>query len=306
MLVAGVGTATGLEYPAKPVRMLTGDAGGPADIAARLVGPGVSANLGQQLVVENRPWIIAVQTAAKAPPDGYTLLIYASIVWIAPLMRNDLPWDPVKDFAPVTLVGSSPNILVVHPSLPVRSVQDLVALAKARPGELNCATGPGGSTTHLAAESFAAATGVKFVRVPFKGNVPGLTALVGGDVQLMFASATSAAPYVKAGRLRALAVTSARPSALAPDLPPIASAGLPGYDVRSIMGIFAPAKTPAAIIKRLNHDIVLALNKPDVKKKFIATGFEVVGSSPEQLSATMRSEMARFAKIIKASGISDK
>jgi tripartite-type tricarboxylate transporter receptor subunit TctC len=286
--------------------MLTGEAGGPADVAARLLGPGASANLGQNLVVDNRPWIIAVQTAAKAPPDGYTLLIYASIIWIAPLMRDDLPWDPLRDFAPITLVGSSPNVLVVHPSLPVKSVAGLIALAKARPGELNCATGPGGSTTHLAAESFAAATGVKFLRVPYKGNVPALAALAGGDVQLMFASTTSAMPYVRSGRLRALAVTSARRSALAPGLPPIAAAGLPGFDVAAIMGIFAPVKTPATVIERLNRDIVQSLNRPEVKEKFMATGIEVVGSSPEQLSATMKSEMARFGRIIKAGGIQDK
>jgi len=300
MLLAAAGLAAGQDYPTRPVRMVTGDAGGPGDIAARLIGPGVSASLGQPLVVENRPWIIAVEHVVKSPRDGYTLLIYASIVWIAPLVRKDLSWNPLRDFAPVTLVGSSPNVLVVHPSLPVKSVKDLVALAKARPGDLNCAVGPTGSTTFIAAESFAAMTGARFVRVPYKGNVPGLTALVSGEVQLFFASATSATPLVKLGKLRALAVTSAKPSALAPGLPTMAAAGLPGYEVTSILGVFAPAKTPAPIIQRLNRDIVRALNQPAVKERFVATGFDVVGGSPEQLAATMKSEIARFSKIMTA------
>ncbi len=303
LLVIAAGTVSAQNYPHKPIRVLTGDAGGPADFAMRLAGPGLASNLGQPVIVDNRPWAVAVETAAKAPPDGYTLLIYASIIWLAPLMRDNLPWDAVRDFAPVTLAGSAPNILVVHPSLPVQSVRDLIALAKAKPGELNCGSGPTGSTTHLAMEVFRSMAGVNLVRVPYKGNVPALSALVGGQLQMFFANVTSALPHVKSGRLKALAVTSAAPSALAPGLPTMAASGLPGYEVVSIIGLFAPSRTPAALITRLNQEIVRVLGKPDVKEKLFNTGIEVIASSPMQLAATMKSEIVRLGKIIRDAGI---
>lgn len=303
MMAAGASVAVGQNYPNKPIHIITGDSGGPADFGARLIAPGLTASLGQQVVVENRYWVSAIEAVAKAPPDGYTLLIYASIIWLAPLMRDNLPWDAARDFSPLTLAGSSPNILTVHPSLPVKSVKELIALAKARPGELNCATGPAGSTTMLAAEAFRVMTRVNFARIPYKGNVPGLSALVGGQVQLMFANAASAAPYIESHRVKALAVTSAEPSALAPGLPTVAASGLPGYEVVAILGMFAPAKTPASLIKRLNQEIVRVLNTADVKQKLFNTGIEVVGSSPEKLSAMMKSEIARLGKVIKEAGI---
>jgi tripartite-type tricarboxylate transporter receptor subunit TctC len=304
-IAMNAGLVSGQSFPDRPIRVLSGDAGGPADIAIRLIGPGVSASLGQQVVVDNRYWVNAIESAAKALPDGYTLLSFVGVTWIAPLLRDNLSWDALRDFSPVTLAGRTAAVLVVHPSLPVKSVKDVIALAKARPGELNCATGPLGSSTHLAMEVFKSMAGVNVVRVPYKGNIQALTALVGGQVQMFFANVPAAAPYVRAGRLKALAVTSAEPSALAPALPTMAASGLLGYEVDSITAILAPAKTPAAVINRLNQEIVRVINRPEVKEKFLNAGMEPVGSTPERLLGTMKAEIARLGKVIKEAGIRD-
>ncbi len=304
MMVLGAGMVFGQNYPNKPIRIVASAAGGSGDFAARLIAQGLTGALGQQVVVDNRGGIIPGEIVSKAPPDGYTLLIDAASFWIGPLLQ-ETPYDPVKDFAPVTLTDSAPNVLVVNPSLPVKSVKELIALAKARPGELNYGSSSTGSTPHLAAELFNNMAGVKIVRVPFKGSGPAVISLLGGQVQLMFATAGSVAPHVKSGRLRALAVASPQPSALAPGLPTIAASGVPGYEAVAFEGMFAPAKTPVAIIDRLNQEIVRVLNRAEVKERFFNAGVETVGSTPEEFAAAIKSNVAKWGKLIKDAGIRD-
>ncbi len=302
VLVTGVVSAQ--DYPNKPIRIITTEPGGGSDFAARLIAPGLAGSLGQQVLVDPRGGgVVAVETVSKAPPDGYTLLLYGSNLWLLPFMRAHVPYDPVRDFSTVTLATRSPNILVVHPSLPVKSVEQLIALAKARPGELNYGTSGIGNSVHLAGELFKAMAGVNIVSVPYKGTAPVLSGLMSGEVQLMFGVAAAVVQHVRSGRLRALAVTSAQPSALAPGLPTVAAAGLAGYESVAILSIFAPAKTSATLVHRLNKEVVRVLNTPQVKERFFNIGVEVVGSSPEQLSDTMKTEMARWSKVIKDAGI---
>lgn len=254
LMALSAGAACGQGYPAKLIRVITAEAGGSSDLVSRLISQELSAGLGQQVIVENRggaSGVIAAETFVKARPDGYTLLLYSTGIWILPLMQK-VPYDPVRDFSPITLATMAPNILVVHPSLPVKSVKELIALAKARPGELNYGSGGSGTSNHLAAELFNAMAGVKIVRIFYKSGGLALKDLAGGHVHLMFSVASYTAPHVKSGRVRALAVTSARPSALLPGLPTVAAAGLPGYESVGMTGLFALAKTPAAIITRLN------------------------------------------------------
>lgn len=298
--------ASGQNYPNKPIRLVTAEAGGGNDFSARLIVQGLAGSLGQPMVIDNRGGAggaIAADIVAKAQPDGYTLLLYANNIWIIPLLRNNAPYDVVRDFSPITWAAGSPNIVVVHPSLPVKSIEELIAHARARPGELNYGSGGSGSSTHLAMELFKSMAGVNIVRVPFKGNAPAMNALFGGEVQLMFVTAGTVTPHLKSGRLRALAVTSAQPSALAPGLPTVASSGLPGYESNQIYGVFAPSRTPAAIVRRLNDEIVRVLGRADVREKFLAGGVEPVGSTPQQLAATIKSEIARMRKVIKEAEI---
>jgi tripartite-type tricarboxylate transporter receptor subunit TctC len=257
--------------------------------------------LGQPVIVDNRNAVISAETAAKAAPDGYTLLISGGSLWLLPFLRDNVSWDPIKDFSPVSLLATSPNMIVVHPSVAAKSVSELIILAKARSGELNYGASVGGST-HLAAELFKAMAGVNLVRVPFKGNGPALNALITGEVQVMFATVTAALPHVKSGRLRALASTSAQPSALLPDLP-TAAATLPGYASATLIGIFAPPKTPMAIVNRLNQEIVAAFAAPDLKKRFFDAGVETVANSPAEFAATIKSDMSRMGKVIRDAGI---
>jgi tripartite-type tricarboxylate transporter receptor subunit TctC len=301
-LVITVCIAHAQPYPYKPVRIVTTEPGSGNDLVARLIVPWLSAGLGQPVVVDNRG-ILAGEIVAKAAPDAYTLLSYGSPLWLAPFMRERVPYDPVKDFAPITLAASSPNVLIVHPSLPVNSVRELIAAAKARPGELNYSSSSTGATPHLAAELFKAMAGVNLVRVPYKGSGAALTALIGGQVHVMFPNAGAVTPYLKSGRLRALAVTTSEPSALVPGLPTLAASGLPGYESVSPFGIFAPAGTPSALVHRLNQEIVAALRKPEVIERLFNTGTESVASSPEQLAATIKSEMAKWGKVIRNAGI---
>ncbi len=303
-IVLGAGVVSGQNYPYKPIRIVVPGIGGGSDFMARLIGQGLAGPLGQQVVVENRPTgIIPAEIVSKAQPDGYTLLLSGSGLWLAPFLHDKLPFDPVKDFSPITLAVSQPNILVVNPALPAKSVKELIALARAKPGELNYASGSTGAANHLAAELFKAVAGVNIVRINYKGAAAGLAALIAGEVQVMFVTAAAAVPHIKAGRVRALAVTTAQPSALLPDSPTIAASGLPGYESASIYGIFAPARTPRPIINKLNHEIVRVLNKPDVKEKLFNTGAEAVGSSPEQLAALVKSDMVTSGKLIKDAGI---
>ncbi|MBI3936239.1 MAG: tripartite tricarboxylate transporter substrate binding protein, partial [Betaproteobacteria bacterium] len=291
-------------YPTRPVRIVTSEPGSTNDLVARLIAQGLTVSLGRQVIVDNRA-IRAGEVVAGAQPDGYTLLSYGTPLWIMPFLRDNVPWDPVRDFSPVTWATSSPNILVVHPSVRVNSVSELIGMAKARPGELNYATSSPGSAAHLAGELFRVMAAVKIVRIAYKGTGTALNGIVGGEVQLMFSTAAAAAPHIKSGRLRALAVTSAQPTSLVPGLPTVAASGLPGYEAILILGIFAPAGTPAALLTRLNEEVVRTLNTAEVKERLHKVGVEVVGSSPAQFAAKIRSEMARWSKVIKDAGIRD-
>lgn len=301
LLVAG--GAPGQSYPTKPIRLVTSEPGSGVDLVARLAAQGLTDSLGRQVIVENRGGMLAGDTVLRAMPDGYTLLVSGTSLWLSPFMRESATYDPVRDFSPITLAASSPNVLTVHPSLPVESVKDLVALARSRPGELNYGSGSTGAPTHLAAELFKALSGVNIVRIPYKGTGPAMNALMAGQVQLMFVSTSSVAPHVNAGRLKALAVTTAQPSALAPGLPTVAAAGLPGYEATSLVAVFAPARTPAPLINRLNLEIVQLLGRTQVKERLFNSGAESIGSSPEELAAAMKSDMSKWGKLIKAAGI---
>lgn len=299
-------TGSGQPYPSRVVRIVTAEAGGGSDYGARLIAQGLTSSFGQQVIVENRGGgggTVAALAVAKAQPDGYTLLYYSSNVWLMPYLRDNVPYDPVKDFSPITYAVSSPNILAVHPALPVKSVKELIALAKARPGELNYAANAPGSSPHLAGELFKALAKVNIVAVPYKGAASAINDFLGGQVQLMFATPSSVMAHVKSGRLRALAITSAKPSVLLPGIPPIATVGVPGYNSVAAYAVFAPAGTPTALIHRLSQEIVVVLNKADVKEKFSNAGIEVVANSPDEVTAMIKSEMAGMGKVIRDAGI---
>ncbi|HKA42850.1 MAG TPA: tripartite tricarboxylate transporter substrate binding protein [Burkholderiales bacterium] len=296
------GAAVGQDqYPSRIIRIVAPATGGGSDVVARMYAPGLAAALGQQVIIDNRG-AIATEIVAKSPPDGYTLLANGSPMWLLPLMRS-VPYDPVKDFAAVTLAVSSPSMLVVHPSLPVKSARDLIALAKAKPGQLYYAAGTLGAAPHLAGELFKFMAGVDIVRVPYKGSGPALIGVMTGEVGLMFPGAASAWQYAKQGKVRGLAIGSARRSELFPGVPTVAESGLPGFESVSPQAIVAPARTPAAIVNRLNYEIVRVLNNAEVKERLKNLGIEVVGSTPEELGVSIKSEMARVAKLVKAAGI---
>ena len=300
MLMAGV--ARGQNFPVKPVRIVTADAGAASDFAARLIAQALSVSLGQQVIVDNRSGAVPGTTVGKSQPDGYTLLLHGGSFWLAPYMQ-DVPYNMTRDFLPITLVGESFFTLAVHAAVPVNSVKELIALAKAKPGELNYGSGVSGVPTHLSAELFKSMAGVNIVRIPYKGTGPALNGLLAGEAQLLFALPGTVLPHVKTGRLKALGVSSTRPTALAPGVPAIAEAGVPGYEVISMLGMFAPAKTPAPIVNRLNQEIVRALNGADVKEKFFNSGIEAVGSTPAQFAALVKIEIDKWVKVIKDAGI---
>ena len=288
------------EYPTRPVRIVTSDIGGAGDFVTRALGPGLNAAFGQSIVVENRP-ANAAEVVAKAPPDGHTLLLYGPTVWITPLVRKS-PWDPLRDLAPITLTVRAPNLLVVTPTLPVKTVKDLIALAKSRPGDLNFASSETGSSTHLAAELFKHMTGANIVRVNYKGPAMAINDIIGGRVELMFLAASSVRGHIKSGKLRALAVTTEKPTSLFPGMPTV-SAAVPGYESAAQFGFFAPAKTPASIVNRLNQETVRFLNTPETKERYFNAGMEIIGNSPEQFAAMLRTETDKWTKVIKAAGI---
>jgi tripartite-type tricarboxylate transporter receptor subunit TctC len=289
-------------FPAKPIRIVAPEVSGGSDLLARSIASGLSDNLGKTVVVDNRGFN-AGEIVARAQPDGYTLLLYGSPLWLAGFLRHQVPFDPVRDFAPITVAATTPNVLVVHPSLRVTSVTELIVAARAAPGQLNYSSGSSGSTQHLAAELFNVMAGTRIVRVPFRGSGPALNSLMAGEVQMMFPSAGSAAPHLKSGRLRALAVTSAQPSALVPGLSTLSASGLPGYESTSPFGIFAPAGTAPALIARLNAEIVRVLASPVIRERMFNLGVEPVGSPPAVLAATVKTEMAKWGKLITDLGI---
>jgi tripartite-type tricarboxylate transporter receptor subunit TctC len=306
VILAGLLTAGGAgaqDYPVKPVRFIIGPA---PDVLARLVGQKLTEAWGQQVIVDQRPaagGIIAGEAVAKAAPDGYTWLLstgaYPTLVGLYP----KLPFDFTRDLAPVSLLATIPFLLVVHPSLPAKSVSDLLKLARARPGQLNYASSGNGTTAHLAAEMFKNMAGVNIVHVPYKGTVPGVVDLMSGQVHMMFAIMQSAYPYVRAGRLRALAVSGSKRSPSAPALPTIAEAGVPGYEFISWNGVHVTAGTPRAVIEKIHGELVKVVALPDVKERMFNLGMEVAGSTPEQLAALVASDIAKWGKVIKASGV---
>ncbi len=302
LIFAGAVGTQAQGYPNKPVRIVASLPGGSIDFAARLLAQGLTGPLGQQVIVDNRPGNIVIgQTVLQAPADGYTLLIGGSSFWTGPLLQKT-PYDVVMDFSPIVIVEKSPNILTVHPSLPVKSVRELILLAKAKPGQLNYGSSAIGASNHLSVELFKSMTSVNIVHINYKGGGPALTGLLSGEVQLMFASTSSVAPHTKSGKLRDLAVTSAHPSILAPGLPPIA-ATVPGYELVGASAVFGPAKTPAAVVQRLNQEITRVLNHADVKEKFLNAGSEVAPGPPEELAALVRSDITTLGKLIKDIGI---
>ena len=297
--------AVAQQYPHKSIRVLTSQPGGGSDLAARTIAQGITGNLGQPVIVDNRgSGTLSGSIVAKAPADGYTLLMQTSSLWTGQLISPaKTPFDVLRDFAPITLASIAPTVLVVPPSLPANSVRELIALAKAKPAELNYASGNTGSSAHLAAELFKHMAGVNIVRVNYKGTGQALTDLMGGQVQVMFSVTGAATAQIKAGKLKALAVSGAKPSTMMPGLPTVAASGVPGFEAVSMFSVFAPAKTPNAIIERLNQEIVRVVNRVDVKEKFLGVGVESVGSTPQELGAAIKSEMARLGKMIKEAGI---
>jgi len=294
-------------YPAKPVRFVVAfPPGGGTDIIARSIAQKLAERIAQQVVVDNRPGAggnIGTDIVAKSAPDGYTMLMgSAGPLAINASLFGKMPFDPIKDLAPVTLAASTPNVLVVHPSLKAATVEELIALAKARPGEINFASSGHGTPAHLAGELFDSMAGVKMVHVPYKGAAPALADLLGGQVQLMFSTMPPALPHVKDGKLRALAVTSAKRSPAAPDLPTLDEIALPGFEANTWHGVVVPARTPRAIIARLNREIVAILHLPDVVERFSSQGAEALGSTPEEFAAYIRSETVKWAKVVRESG----
>ena len=294
-------------YPARPIRIVVPQTpGASTDMTARLIAQRLSPVLGQPVIVENRPGagsIVGTEIVAKATPDGHTLLVVASSIVLNPILQKNLPFDPQRDLAPIAQLSSFPNLLVVHPAVPAKSVQELVALAKTKPGTLNYGSAGTATGTHLSAELFKYMTGTDMVHVPYKGGGAAIPALLGGQVQLMFSTTVAALPQVRAGKLRALGVTSAKRTPSAPDVPTIAEAGVPGYDHSAWNGLFAPAKTPRAIITRLNGEVVQILHSPDIKAIFLKEGAEPVGNKPEEFAAILKSESVKWTKLVQASGM---
>mgnify|MGYP003336827557 FL=1 len=307
--VAGAGfsvafsiAAPAQDFPARPIRIVTSPVGGGNDFPARLVAQGIAKTLGQQVIVDNRPTVVIADIVAKSPPDGYALLVSGSPHWIGPLVEKT-NYDPINDFAPVSITDRAPVILVVHPSMPVKSVMELIALAKAKAGQLHYGSGAPGGSNHLGALLFNYLAGVNIIRVPYKGSGPAMIALMSGEVQLMFPSAGGVASHIQSGRLRALAVGSAQPSALAPGVPTVAASGVPGYVSEAMHSLFAPAGTPQAIIARLNRDVRRYLESTEAREAFIKGGIEAAASTPEELTTMMKTEMATIGKVLRSAGV---
>lgn len=293
-------------YPAKPIKVIVPyPPGGPTDVLGRIVGARLGERLGQPVVIENRAGasgMIGADLVAKSPADGYTLLVNASIHVINPSLYVQSKYDAIADFAPISRLADVPLVLVVNPKLPIHSVKDLIAFTKtAKPG-VSFASSGNGAAPHLAGEAFKVAAGVQMQHVPYKGSSPALTDLIGGQVQVMFDSLPSSMPFVKSGALRAVAVTTARRVAALPNVPTIAESGLPGFDISTWYGMWAPAGTPPALLHRLSSEIAAIVRLPEVREQFAGLGAEPVGDTPEEFSAFTRSELAKWSRIVKQSG----
>jgi tripartite-type tricarboxylate transporter receptor subunit TctC len=294
-------------YPVKPVRLVVPSSpGGGTDITARILAPRLTEALGQQVVVENRAGagtMIGIEVVAKSPADGYTLLMGLSTLAINPAMYKKVPYDAVRDFAPITQVISAPNMLVVHPSIPVKTVKELIAFTRARPGQLNYASAGHGTNPHLSMELFLSMTGLKVVHIPYKGLAPGMVDLLAGHVSLATATMLTGLPHVKSGRLRCLGTTGAQRAAVLPEYPTIAEAGVPGYEASQWYGVLAPTGTSREIVARLNAEIVRILQTPDMKQKLVADGTDPVGSSPDEFARYIKSELTKWGKVARDAGI---
>ncbi len=306
VLAISTNLATAQNYPAKPIRIVVPlAAGGPGDVLARAVGQKLSESAGQPVVVDNRPGAntnVGNEFVAKAPPDGYTLLATASTLTINPALYPKLPYDAIRDFAPISLIGSAPLILVVHPSLPVKSVKELVALAKSKPGQLHYGSAGNGSVLHLAGEMLNTSAGIKLVHVPYKGVTNAFSDLLGGQISIMFPGAPIALPQVKAGKLRALATTGAARTAAAPELPPVTDAGFPGYEISVWYGLLAPLGTVPAIINRLHAETSKIVQLQDIKARWATLGAEPTHNTPEQFSAFLKADLVKWTKVVRDSG----
>ena len=308
MACANVAPAYAQPYPTKPVRLvITFPPGGNTDLVGRALAAKLSENLGQQVVVDNRGGaggVLGTMIAAQAAPDGYTILLGTSSGMVVnPLLQSKLPYAPLKDFVPVSNVVILPQVLVTNPQVPAKTIKELIALAKAKPGTLNAGSSGVGTPNHLGTELLKALAGVDIVHVPYKGGGQATTDLIGGQIQMGFSSVPSVLPHIKAGRLNALGVGSAKRTPALPNVPTIAEAGVPGYEYTTWYGIFAPARTPQAIVTRLNSEIVKSLNAPDVNQRLVASGGDPAPSTPDELRRYMIEESARWAKTIKVAGI---
>jgi tripartite-type tricarboxylate transporter receptor subunit TctC len=307
LAAAGAAHSQGAGYPVRPVRIIVPQsAGGSTDVVARVVAQRLTEALGQSVIVDNRPGAGSVngtEAVAKAPADGHTLLAVAGSFTINPSVRRNLPFDPVRDFAPVTLLAALPHILVVHPSVPARSVKELIALLKARPGEINYASSGIATSTHMAAELFKHMTGTNMVNVPYKGGAPAMVAMITGECQVNFATISTALPQIRSGKMRALAVTTAKRSSAATEYPTLAEAGVRGYSHSSWVGLLAPAGTNAQVISRLHAESAKIVRNSEVKALLLRDGLEAEGDSPQEFGSFIRDEIARWAKVVKAAGI---
>jgi len=305
-LAVSMTSADAQNYPTRPVRLIIPfSPGGAADVPGRILADRMTHALGQQVVIENRPGAgstIGAEAAAKAAPDGYTLFMISNTHFVSAALYKKLNYDALNDYTPITQATSAPNILIIHPSLPAKNVKELIALAKAQSGKLTYGSSGVGGAGHLAGVLFDQLAGTKMIHVPYKGGAPAIIALVSGEVNMVFATAETAVPQVKAGKIRALGVTTAKRSALLPDLPTIAEGGLPGYEANNWYGLLAPAKTPAAIVERLNREVVKVLNMPNVKEQLFRSGLDASPSTQKEFAAYIKSEMAKWAKVVKASG----
>ena len=306
-LAVGTGNAAAQAFPAHPAKLVVPfPPGGPLDAVGRAIADKLTQAWGQSVVVENKPGAggnIGADFVAKSAPDGYTVVMGAlSTHAVNPSLYPKMPYDAAKDFAPITLVAVTPNVLVVNPSLPVNSVKELIAYAKANPGKLSFGSGSNGSAGHLAGELFKADTSADMVHIPFKGGAPAMQALLAGDTQLMFDNLANSMQQVKAGKLKALAVTTAKRSPLAPDLPTMAEAGVPGFDISTWFGLMAPAGTPPDVVAKWNADVVKILNSPDMREKLTAQGAEAAPDTPAEFAAFIGRELAKYARIVKVSG----
>ena len=307
-ILAGMQAVGAQTFPTKPIHWVSPwSPGGANDILSRMIGSEISTTLGQPVMIENKPGAsgtVGTASVAKSPPDGYTITLGSTPSYAtAPSMYPDLPYNPVRDFAPITLVARVSNLLVVHPSLPVNNVKELIAYARANPGKLNFTSVGSGSTPHLSAELFKMMAGVELSHVPYKGTAPALVDLIAGRVEMAFEGTPALLPHVRAGRLRALGITSLQRSQLLPDVPTISESGLSGFDVNVWYAVFAPAGTPAEVIKKLNNAIVASLRTPALSRQLNDLGADLVGSSPEELGAYLNLETSKWTDVIKKAGI---